>query len=164
MQHGGRDVKGDGACGRKVLEHQPGSYGSPAAHIEYPSRPWAEEGVVPRDAVRKIRGARYDMELFRQAMKETHHDMTAFLRSVYPSLGEESRYLHLGLTTSDIWDTALSLQMVEATDLLAKDVDSLLTALEARALEHKDTVMIGRTHGVHAEPITFGLKLALWVD
>ncbi len=125
---------------------------------------WAEEGVIPREAVRKIRGARYDMELFRQAMKETQHDMTAFLRSVYPSLGEESRYLHLGLTTSDIWDTALSLQMVEAADLLAKDVDSLLTALEARALEHKDTVMIGRTHGVHAEPITFGLKLALWVD
>ncbi|MEE9199033.1 MAG: lyase family protein, partial [Dehalococcoidia bacterium] len=112
---------------------------------------WAEEGVIPREAVRKIRGARYDMELFRQAMKETQHDMTAFLRSVYPSLGEESRYLHLGLTTSDIWDTALSLQMVEAADLLAKDVDSLLTALEARALEHKDTVMIGRTHGVHAE-------------
>ncbi|MFQ5934642.1 MAG: adenylosuccinate lyase, partial [Dehalococcoidia bacterium] len=123
-----------------------------------------EEGVIPQDAVEKIRGARYDIELFQKELKETHHDMTAFLRSVYPSLGEESRYIHLGLTTSDIWDTALSLQMVEAIDLLSKDVDQLLQALRGRAVEHKDTVMIGRTHGVHAEPITLGLKLALWVD
>ena len=125
---------------------------------------WAEEGVIPKEAVEKIRNARYDTELFQEEMKETRHDMTAFLRSVYPSLGEESRYLHLGLTTSDVWDTALSLQMMEGLDLLAKDVNELLRALESRALEHKDTVMIGRTHGVHAEPITFGLKVALWVD
>ena len=125
---------------------------------------WAEEGVIPHEAMEKIRGAHYDVELFQQAMKVTQHDMTAFLLSIYPSLGEESRYIHLGLTTSDIWDTALSLQMVEAIDLIAKDMDCLHQALEARALEHKDTVMIGRTHGVHAEPITFGLKLALWVD
>ena len=125
---------------------------------------WAQEGVIPFEAVEKIRGARYDLAVFDEAMKETQHDMTAFLRAVYPSLGEESRYLHLGLTTSDIWDTALSLQMAEATDLLIKDVDLLLEALERRAIEHRDTVMIGRTHGVHAEPITFGLKLALWVD
>ena len=125
---------------------------------------WAEEGVIPQEAVRKIRGARYDKELFRQTMKETQHDMTAFLQSVYPSLGEEARYLHLGLTTSDVWDTALGLQMVEAAALLAEDIDALIRALEARALEHKDTIMIGRTHGVHAEPITFGLKLALWVN
>ncbi|MCH9036290.1 MAG: adenylosuccinate lyase [Chloroflexi bacterium] len=125
---------------------------------------WAQEGVIPLEAAEKIRGARYDLAVFEEAMKETQHDMTAFLRAVYPSLGEESRYLHLGLTTSDIWDTALSLQMAEATDLLIKDVDLLLEALERRAIEHRDTVMIGRTHGVHAEPITFGLKLALWVD
>ena len=125
---------------------------------------WAQEGVIPSEAVEKIRRARYDLAVFEEAMKETKHDMTAFLRAVYPSLGEESRYLHLGLTTSDIWDTALSLQMAEATDLLIKDVDLLLEALERRAIEHRDTVMIGRTHGVHAEPITFGLKLALWVD
>ena len=125
---------------------------------------WAQEGVIPLEAAEKIRGARYDLAVFEEAMKETQHDMTAFLRAVYPSLGEESRYLHLGLTTSDIWDTALSLQMAEATDLLIKAVDLLLEALERRAIEHRDTVMIGRTHGVHAEPITFGLKLALWVD
>ena len=90
--------------------------------------------------------------------------MTAFLRSVYPSLGEESRYIHMGLTTSDVWDTATSLQMVDAADLLANDLDLLLDAVEARAREHKDSIMIGRTHGVHAEPVTLGLKLALWAD
>lgn len=125
---------------------------------------WAEEGVIPQEAVAKIRNASYDLDIFQEALKETHHDMTAFLRSIYPSLGEESRYIHLGLTTSDVWDTATSLQMVDAADLLGKDLELLLGAVETRAKEHKDTIMIGRTHGVHAEPITFGLKLALWVD
>ena len=125
---------------------------------------WAEEGVIPQEAAAKIKNARYDLDIFQEALKETHHDMTAFLRSVYPSLGEESRYIHLGLTTSDVWDTATSLQMVDAADLLSKDLDLLLNAVETRARQHKDTIMIGRTHGVHAEPITLGLKLALWVD
>ena len=111
-----------------------------------------------------IRGASYDLSIFDEAMKETKHDMTAFLRAMYPSVGAGARYLHLGLTTSDVWDTALSMQMVEAVDLLLVEVDRLIGALEAQARKHKDTVMIGRTHGVHAEPITFGLKLALWVD
>ncbi len=125
---------------------------------------WTEEGVIPREATAKIRNARYDPDIFQEALKETHHDMTAFLRSVYPSLGEESRYIHMGLTTSDVWDTATSLQMVDAADLLANDLDLLLDAVEARAREHKDSIMIGRTHGVHAEPVTLGLKLALWAD
>ena len=125
---------------------------------------WTEEGVIPREALANIRNARYDLDIFQEALKETHHDMTAFLRSVYPSLGEESRYIHLGLTTSDVWDTATSLQMVDAADLLAVDLELLLNAVETRATEHKDSIMIGRTHGVHAEPITLGLKLALWVD
>ena len=111
-----------------------------------------------------IRGASYDLAIFDEAMKETKHDMTAFLRAMYPSVGSGARYLHLGLTTSDVWDTALSMQMVEAVVLLLGEVDRLIRALESKAREHKDTVMIGRTHGVHAEPITFGLKLALWVD
>ncbi len=125
---------------------------------------WAEEGVIPELEMALIRGASYDLAIFDEAMKETKHDMTAFLRAMYPSVGSGARYLHLGLTTSDVWDTALSMQMVEAVDLLLGEVDRLIRALESKAREHKDTVMIGRTHGVHAEPITFGLKLALWVD
>ena len=125
---------------------------------------WAEEGVIPEEEMALIRGASYDLTIFDEAMRETKHDMTAFLRAMYPSVGAGARYLHLGLTTSDVWDTALSMQMVEAVDLLLVEVDRLIGALEARARKHKDTVMIGRTHGVHAEPITFGLKLALWVD
>ena len=125
---------------------------------------WAEEEVIPEEEMALIRGASYDLSIFEEAMRETKHDMTAFLRAMYPSVGAGARYLHLGLTTSDVWDTALSMQMVEAVDLLLVEVDRLIGALEARARKHKDTVMIGRTHGVHAEPITFGLKLALWVD
>ncbi len=125
---------------------------------------WAEEGAIPTEEMELIRGASYDLSIFDEAMKETKHDMTAFLRAMYPSVGAGARYLHLGLTTSDVWDTALSMQMVEAVDLLLVEVDRLIEALETQARKHKDTVMIGRTHGVHAEPITFGLKLALWVD
>ena len=125
---------------------------------------WSEEGVIPESEMELIRRASYDLEIFDEAMKETKHDMTAFLRAMYPSVGSGARYLHLGLTTSDVWDTALSMQMVEAVVLLLGEVDRLIRALESKAREHKDTVMIGRTHGVHAEPITFGLKLALWVD
>ena len=125
---------------------------------------WAEEGVIPREEMEQIRSASYDLSIFEEAMRETKHDMTAFLRAMYPSVGSGARYLHLGLTTSDVWDTALSMQMVEAVGLLLGEVDRLVRALESRARRHKDTVMIGRTHGVHAEPITFGLKLALWVD
>ena len=125
---------------------------------------WAEEGAIPTEEMELIRGASYDLSIFDEAMKETKHDMTAFLRAMYPSVGAGARYLHLGLTTSDVWDTALSMQMVEAADLLLVEVDRLIGALETQARKHKDTVMIGRTHGVHAEPITFGLKLALWVD
>jgi adenylosuccinate lyase len=94
----------------------------------------------------------------------THHDVTAFLQAVSESLGEESRFIHLGLTSSDVIDTALSLQLKEASNLLAQDIAELITVLEDKAIEHKHTIMIGRTHGIHAEPITFGLKLALWAQ
>lgn len=125
---------------------------------------WAELGAIPEEAIPKIRKAGFDLERISEHLKVTHHDMTAFLRSVSESLGDESRFIHLGLTSSDIMDTALSLQLVEAADLLAEDTDKLITVLEERAVEHKYTIMMGRTHGVHAEPTTFGLKLALWVE
>jgi adenylosuccinate lyase len=125
---------------------------------------WAEVGVVPREAVPKIKLARCNFKRMEEILKETHHDMTAFLGSVSESLGKESRFIHLGLTSSDIMDTALSLQLVEATDILNQDIKEILSVLAQKAIEHKYTVMIGRTHGIHAEPISFGLKLALWVE
>ncbi len=125
---------------------------------------WAEIGVVPREAVPKIKLAKCNFRRMEEILKETRHDMTAFLGSVAESLGDESRFIHLGLTSSDVMDTALSLQLVEATELLTADVKELITVLAQKAMEHKYTPMIGRTHGVHAEPITFGLKLAVWVE
>jgi adenylosuccinate lyase len=125
---------------------------------------WAEVGAIPRQAVPKIKLAKCNYRRMEEILKETHHDMTAFLGAVSESLGDESRFIHLGLTSSDVIDTALSLQMVEAADLLLEDMKELISVLAQKAIEHKYTVMIGRTHGVHAEPITFGLKLAVWVD
>jgi len=125
---------------------------------------WAEIGVVPREAVPKIKLAKCNLRRMEEILADTHHDMTAFLGSLAESLGEESRFIHLGLTSSDVMDTALSLQLVEATELLTEDVKELTTALAQKAMEHKYTPMIGRTHGIHAEPITFGLKLAIWVE
>ena len=123
---------------------------------------WAELGAIPEEAIPKIKKAQFDLKRFDQILKETHHDVTAFLNTVAESLGEESRFIHLGLTSSDIMDTALSLQLIEAADLLAQDIADLIAPLREKAIEHKDTIMMGRTHGVHAEPITFGLKLAIW--
>ena len=125
---------------------------------------WAELGKIPQEAIPKIKNANYNLERIAEFLKVTHHDMTAFLNSVAESLGEESRFIHLGLTSSDIMDTALSLQLKEATDILGQDISELIAVLENKAIEHKYTIMMGRTHGVHAEPITFGLKLALWAE
>ena len=125
---------------------------------------WAELGAIPREALPEIERARFDIGRFDEVLKVTHHDVTAFLKVVAESIGEESRFIHLGLTSSDVIDTALSLQLVEACDILAEDIAELTAVLRERAVEHRDTIMIGRTHGVHAEPITFGLKLALWVE
>ncbi len=125
---------------------------------------WAELGVVPRSSMPRIKLARCNMKRMEEILKETHHDMTAFLGSVAESVGEDSRFIHLGLTSSDIMDTATSLQLVEASDILAEDIKNLIDVLARRAIEFKYTIMIGRTHGVHAEPITFGLKLAVWMD
>ncbi len=126
---------------------------------------WAAEGIVPHeDAAKVAQNARIDVGDILRYIDETHHDMTAFLRSVSDSLGQESRWVHYGVTSNDIWDTATSLQMVAALDLLVKQVEELRLVISRQALEHKDAVCIGRTHGVHAEPTTFGLKLAVWVD
>ena len=125
---------------------------------------WADIGVIPRSAVPKIKMARCNYKRMQEILKETHHDMTAFLGSVSESLGKESRFIHLGLTSSDVMDTALSLQLVEAANLLNQDIKELISALAGQALTHKYTIMIGRTHGIHAEPTSFGLKLALWVE
>ena len=125
---------------------------------------WAELGNIPRKAIGKIKLAKCNVKRMEEILKETHHDMTAFLGAVSESIGEESRFVHLGLTSSDVMDTALSLQMVEASDILLQDIKDLIAVLAHRAIEHKYTQMIGRTHGVHAEPITFGLKLAIWVE
>ena len=107
---------------------------------------------------------RFDQSRFAEILKVTHHDVTAFLNTVAESLGEESRFIHLGLTSSDVMDTALSLQMLEAAEILAQDAADLTSVLKKKAIEHKHTIMMGRTHGVHAEPTTFGLKLALWAE
>ena len=125
---------------------------------------WAELEVIPREAVPKIKMARCNYKRMEEILKETHHDMTAFLGSVAESLGKESRFIHLGLTSSDVIDTALSHQLVEATEILSQDIKDLTNVLAQKAIEHKYTVMIGRTHGIHAEPLSFGLKLALWVE
>jgi len=125
---------------------------------------WAELGVIPREAVPKIKLARVNIKRMEEILKETHHDMTAFLGSVSESVGDESRFIHLGLTSSDVMDTALSLQLVEATELLSQDMKELISVLAEKAMKHKYTAMMGRTHGVHAEPISFGLKLALWTQ
>ena len=125
---------------------------------------WTAAGVIPEDDMRKLREAQYDRDRLNEILSVTKHDMTAFLGSVTEGLGPEGRWLHLGLTTSDVWDTATSLQLVAAADELGNDIDRCIDALAVRAREHKNTLMMGRTHGVHAEPITLGLKLALWWD
>jgi len=125
---------------------------------------WAELGFIPKEELRKIKNAHFNQKRFEEILKTTHHDVTAFLGSVAESLGEESRFIHLGLTSSDVMDTALSLQLLEATKILEQDIADLIAVLKEKAIEHKHTLMMGRTHGVHAEPVTFGLKMALWIE
>ena len=120
-------------------------------------------GIIPGQAVKAIKErAKFDVSRIDEIEAEVHHDVIAFLTSVAENVGEESRYIHLGLTSSDVLDTALSAQMREAGQLIEKDVQELLGVLREKAKEHKETVMVGRTHGIHAEPMTFGLKLCLW--
>lgn len=123
----------------------------------------AELGKIPADAVRVIKEkARIDVRRIDEIEKVTKHDVIAFLTSVTEKVGEDGRFIHMGLTSSDILDTSLAVLLKEAAEILLADIDQLLAVLKRRALEHKNTLMIGRSHGIHAEPITFGLKLALW--
>ncbi|MEJ0098183.1 MAG: adenylosuccinate lyase [Bauldia sp.] len=124
----------------------------------------AEIGAVPKAAAKAVRrkgdAATFDIARIDEIERETRHDVIAFLTHVAEIVGPEARYLHQGLTSSDILDTCFSVQLTRAADLLMADVDALLAALRRRAYEHKDTVTIGRSHGIHAEPTTFGVKLA----
>jgi adenylosuccinate lyase len=112
----------------------------------------------------KIRRARYNTERMSEIEQETHHDVISFLRSIQEQLGPEGRFIHLGLTSSDVLDTALAVQLKEAGIVLSETLAKLVHTLEQAAQQYKYTLMVGRTHGIHAEPMTFGLKLALWVD
>lgn len=124
---------------------------------------WAELGVIPREAVERIREkAGFSVERILEIEEVTRHDVVAFTTAVAERVGDEAKYIHYGLTSSDVVDTALSALMAEAADLILGDLDQLTGVVRRRAIEFKDTVMMGRTHGVHAEPTTFGLKLALW--
>ncbi|NLE73505.1 MAG: adenylosuccinate lyase [Actinobacteria bacterium] len=124
---------------------------------------WAELGQVPWEAVKEIRSrAAFDLERVLEIEEVTHHDVIAFLTNVAEHVGEASKYIHYGMTSSDMLDTALALQIKRSGALLLEQARLLGVVCRRRALEHRDTVMIGRSHGVHAEPIVFGLVLGLW--
>src|SRR5476651_1685398 len=124
----------------------------------------AELGVIPKDAAKTIwakgKNATFDVARIDEIERETHHDFLAFLTHLAEIVGPEARFVHQGVTSSDVLDTCLNVQLTRAADLLIADVDKVLAALKKRAFEHKMTPTIGRSHGIHAEPVTFGLKLA----
>ena len=130
----------------------------------------AELGEVPREAAQALRAhASFDLQRIQEIEREVKHDVIAFTTAVSESMqaqgaGEASRWLHYGLTSNDVVDTAQALQIKNASAAIAKDLEQLLAALRKLAFEHQHTVQIGRTHGMHAEPITFGLKVAIWWD
>ena len=125
----------------------------------------AELGVIPREAVTAIREkARFDVVRIDEIEREVKHDVIAFLTNVGEYVGPDARFIHLGMTSSDVLDTCLAVQMKQSGELLLDGLRRLESVLARRAKEFKYTVMVGRTHGIHAEPTTFGLKLALWYD
>lgn len=127
------------------------------------SEAWAELGYIPKEDVKLIRqNARVDVERAKEIELETRHDVVAFTRQVSETLGEEKKWVHYGLTSTDVVDTALSYVIKQANDIIEKDLERFIEVLKQKALKHKTTLMMGRTHGVHAEPTTFGLKMALW--
>jgi adenylosuccinate lyase len=125
----------------------------------------AENGVIPRDALEQIKSrAKFSVERINEIEKTTNHDVIAFTTNLAESIGEASRFVHYGLTSSDVVDTANALLLRDAADIVLKKVDALIDVLKRRALEFKDTPQVGRTHGIHAEPTSFGLTFALWFD
>lgn len=126
---------------------------------------WSKLGVIPEEDVKKLwEKATFDMNRIYEIEEETRHDVVAFTRAVSETLGEEKKWVHYGLTSTDVVDTALSYLLRQANEILEKDIQDFIEVLADKAREHKDTVCMGRTHGVHAEPTTFGLKLALWYE
>ncbi|MDF2947529.1 MAG: adenylosuccinate lyase [Bacillales bacterium] len=126
---------------------------------------WAEIGDIPKEDVAKLReNAGFDINRIYEIEKETRHDVVAFTRAVSETLGDEKKWVHYGLTSTDVVDTALSYLIKQANEIILSDLEKFLNVLKEKAQEHKLTVMMGRTHGVHAEPTTFGLKLALWYE
>src|SRR6266508_1453220 len=125
---------------------------------------WAELGAIPPEDMEAIRGATLNLPRMDELFRETHHDIIAFVRSVAERVGSAGRFIHLGLTSSDVLDTALALQMLEAADILSSDLAALESTVAEMAVRHKLTPIVGRSHGIHAEPTTFGHKLAVWVD
>ncbi|MBT3994612.1 MAG: adenylosuccinate lyase [Chloroflexi bacterium] len=126
------------------------------------SQAWTDQGVVPTEDMAKIRNAKFDRSAYDRWFDETKHDIVSFTRAVGESLGEEKRWVHHGLTSNDVKDTALSMQLTQSCDLLDRGVVELLNALQTQAVKYKNTPCIGRSHGIHAEPMSFGMKLALW--
>jgi len=124
---------------------------------------WARRRRIPADALERIRARSHvDIERILAIQQRVKHEMIALLTSLEEQLGDDSRFVHIGLTTNDVWDTALALQMRDAIDLLLTAQQRLRTVLGQLARRHRDTLIVGRTHGVHAEPTTFGLKAAVW--
>lgn len=125
----------------------------------------AELGNIPHEAVERIKSkADFDVERIDEIEKTVKHDVIAFLTSVADYIGDDSRFVHLGLTSSDVLDTSFAMLLAEASDLIIDDIKRLMEVIKRRAYEHKDTPMMGRSHGIHAEPVTFGIKMALWYD
>ena len=121
----------------------------------------AELGVIPKEAAQAVwQRGKWEIARIDEIERETHHDVIAFLTNLAEHVGDEARFVHQGMTSSDVLDTCLAVQLTQATDILLADIDALMAALERRAREHKYTICIGRSHGIHAEPTTFGLKLA----
>jgi adenylosuccinate lyase len=126
------------------------------------SQAWTDQDVVPTEDMAKIRNAKFNRSAYDRWFDETKHDIVSFTRAVGESLGEEKRWVHHGLTSNDVKDTALSMQLTQSCDLLDRGVVELLNALRVQAIKYKNTPCIGRSHGIHAEPMSFGMKLALW--
>ena len=127
------------------------------------SEAWAELGIIPKDEVKNIRpNARVDAKRIQEIEQETRHDVVAFTRQVSETLGEEKKWVHYGLTSTDVVDTAQSFVLKQANEIIQKDLENFIDILADKARAHKHTIMMGRTHGVHAEPTSFGIKMALW--
>ena len=126
---------------------------------------WAELGEIPMDEVKNIRpNARIDVDRIKEIEQETRHDVVAFTRQISETLGEEKKWVHYGLTSTDVVDTAQGYLIKQANDVIQKDIETFIEVLKNKAIEHKHTLMMGRTHGIHAEPTSFGIKLALWYE